>query len=181
MAIPFALNPNLQELKGKNIKKTSPENQAKADQFLSELKEKMFAKNGIQVGNKMPNFILPNAVNKPISSAQFLRKGGLVINFYRGEWCPYCNLELSALRRILPQIRAYGADLVAISPETPDNSLTLIQKLHLEFEVLSDTDNQFAKQIGIAFEVPNYLVKVYQGFGLHVNERNNSDKFEKVI
>lgn len=174
--LPFALNPELTAQRNKANAQFGAV-RAKETQSVDELKAQNLAQKSIQVGDMMPSFLLPNAVQKLISSSE-LNKGGLVINFYRGSWCPFCNLELNALRKILPQIRSYGADFVAISPETPDNSLTMVQKHNLEFEVLSDTENSLAKQIGIAFEVPNYLVKVYQSFGLNLDEVNGSIKFE---
>ncbi len=169
--IPFALNPELQKLA------TEKPIYPQARQAIAEQKANLLAGQGIQLGDTMPDFELPNAVQKLISSKN-LNQNGLVINFYRGSWCPYCNLELNALRKILPQIRHYGADLVAISPETPDNSLTWVQKHRLEFEVLSDTENHLAKQIGIAYEIPNYLVKVFVRFGLDISQHNGSQKFE---
>lgn len=98
-----------------------------------------------KVGDMAPAFALPNAVNKQVQLEALLQKGPVVITFYRGIWCPYCSLELRILQQILPQIQELGAQLVAISPMTPDHSLTLSEREKLEFEVLSDVGNQVAR------------------------------------
>ena len=82
----------------------------------------------LKPGDIFPPFSLPNATGKIILSEDLFKKGILVINFYRGGWCPYCNLELNALQQIRPEISKHGARLVAISPETPDNSLRLMKR-----------------------------------------------------
>lgn len=79
-----------------------------------------------QVGQKLPSFTLPDALGNEVSSSSLLAKGPLLISFYRGEWCPYCNLELRALQKILPQFAEKGVTLVAISPELPDTSLSTV-------------------------------------------------------
>lgn len=99
----------------------------------------------LAVGDKAPLFVLPNAVNASVSLGVLLSKGPVVLTFYRGTWCPYCNLVLNGYQRILPDIKALGATLIAISPQKPGYSLTLQEKNDLQFEVLSDTGNVIAK------------------------------------
>lgn len=98
------------------------------------------------VGDKAPLFELPNALNEIISLQQLLNKGAVVITFYRGNWCPYCNLILNAYQRIIPEIKELGASLLAISSQNPDSSLSMKEKHALAFEVLSDKGNLVAKQ-----------------------------------
>ena len=100
----------------------------------------------LAVGDQSPLFQLPNAVNKIIALEDLLNAGPVVITFYRGNWCPYCNIILNAYQRILPDIKALGANLIAISSQNPDSSLDMQAKHNLEFEVLSDKDNLVAKQ-----------------------------------
>jgi peroxiredoxin len=100
----------------------------------------------LSVGDQAPLFQLPNAINKIIALQDLLNEGPVVITFYRGNWCPYCNLVLNAYQRILPEIKALGANLVAISSQNPDSSLDMQAKHALEFEVLSDSGKQVAKQ-----------------------------------
>lgn len=100
----------------------------------------------LSVGDQAPLFQLPNAVNKIVALQDLLNEGPVVITFYRGNWCPYCNLVLNAYQRILPEIKALGANFMAISSQNPDSSLDMQTKHALEFEVLSDNGNQVAKQ-----------------------------------
>ncbi len=91
--------------------------------------------------------------------------GPLVLSFYRGVWCPYCNLELQALQEALPQITARGANLVAISPQTAANSRKSQRDNKLGFPILSDARSEVANAFGIRFRLPDYLVELYKGFG----------------
>ncbi len=97
-------------------------------------------------GDEIPQIILPNAIGKAINVNSMLKDGPVVISFYRGAWCPYCNLELSALQKALPEIKSLDAQLIAISPNIPDNSISSIEKHGLEFEVLTDAGNKIAKK-----------------------------------
>ena len=94
--------------------------------------------NALTVGDTAPDFALDDAAGNTVRLTELLDAGPVVIAFYRGAWCPYCNLELKALQEMLPEFRAAGATLVAISPQTPDESLSTEEKHNLEFPVLSD-------------------------------------------
>jgi peroxiredoxin len=100
----------------------------------------------LTIGEKVPLFELPNAVSKTIALQELLVQGPVVIFFYRGNWCPYCNLQLGLYQRILPNIKSFGANLIAISPQNPDSSLSNKEKNALEFEVLSDKGNEVARK-----------------------------------
>ena len=139
------------------------------------------AEKGINVGDLMPNFRLPNALGNTIELQNLLKQGSVIISFYRGGWCPYCNLELRRLQQYLPQFQALGATLIAISPETPDNSLSTQEKNELTFEVLSDVGNQFAKVLGLVFTLPETLRPIYQNFGIDIPSYNGDDSFELPI
>src|SRR6185437_8928077 len=110
-------------------------------------------------------FTLLDSDGKPVASRELLRKGPLVISFYRGVWCPYCNLELQALQAALPDITARGASLVAISPQTAANSRKSQRDNKLGFPILSDVKSEVANAFGIRFALPDYLIEVYAGFG----------------
>lgn len=112
------------------------------------------------VGDTLPAFTLNDAQGQPQSSQTLLARGPLVVSFYRGAWCPFCNIELRALQQVLPEIHALGAELVAISPELPDYSLPLIEREQLSFPVLSDLGNEVAAQCGIAFELEGELRRI---------------------
>lgn len=102
----------------------------------------------------------------------------LVVSFYRGGWCPYCNLELKALQGIVPELEQLNAELIAISPETPDNSLTTYEKNNLSFTVLSDIDNAYAKSLNLVFQMPEDLRELYHSFNLHVDAHNGNKNYE---
>jgi len=132
----------------------------------------------LKAGDLAPQFTLPNAVGRPVALAELLRNGPLVLSFYRGVWCPYCNLELKAYQRLLGDLRAAGADFVAISPQTPDNSLTTLEKNALAFEVLSDRGNQVAALFGVAYPTPQVVRRTTAMFGADIDAINgvtNSD------
>lgn len=143
-----------------------------------ELQEIKLSANAVKSGDTLPSFELPNVNGDTIQSDELLNDGPLVISFYRGGWCPYCNMELRALQNILPQIKEAGAQLVAISPETPDNSLSTSEKNELSFEVLSDVDNTYAKELGLVFQMPEDLREVYHSFNLHVDQHNGNEDYE---
>lgn len=127
----------------------------------------------LKTGDKAPDFTLPDAIGRKITLSETLPQGPVILIFYRGGWCPYCNLELRAYQRYLPEIRNAGAQLIAISPQTPDASLSTQEKNALAFPVLSDTDNQVAKAFGILFDLPEYLIRLYAGFGIDLPKIND--------
>jgi peroxiredoxin len=117
-----------------------------------------------QAGDIAPEFTLNDPEGKPVSSRELLKNGPLVVSFYRGVWCPYCNADLQALQAALPEIQARGAGLVAISPQTAPNSRRSQRENKLGFPILSDTRSEVAAAFGIRFALPDYLVEVYKAF-----------------
>jgi peroxiredoxin len=109
---------------------------------------------GLAVSERAPDFTLPNVLGEPVGLARRLAQGPVVLSFYRGEWCPFCNLELRALQAALPRFEAYGASLVAISPQTPDHSLSATEKNELSFDVLSDVHQEVIAAYRVQFTVP---------------------------
>jgi len=116
----------------------------------------------LKAGDRAPDFRLNDPDGRPVSSADLLARGPLVLSFYRGVWCPYCNLELQALQEALPQFQALGASLVAISPQLAANSRKSQRQNKLEFPILSDTGNEVAAAFGLRFTLPDYLVELYR-------------------
>jgi peroxiredoxin len=116
----------------------------------------------LKAGDRAPAFTLNDPEGKPVSSADLLARGPLILSFYRGVWCPYCNLELQALQETLPQFQALGASLVAISPQTAANSRKSQRQNKLDFPILSDTRNDVAAAFGLRFAMPDYLVELYK-------------------
>jgi len=132
----------------------------------------------VGAGDRAPRFSLPNAKGETVSSADLLAKGPLVVSFYRGGWCPYCNVELKALQERLPEIADLGASLVAVSPETPDHSLATAEVNALAFEVLSDRGNGVARAFGLVFELGDELKPIYEKLGIDLIKRNGDDSYE---
>lgn len=120
------------------------------------------ASRALKAGDRAPAFTLHDPDGKPVSSAELLAQGPLVVSFYRGVWCPYCNMELQALQAALPDFEASGAKLVAISPQTAVNSRKSVRQNALGFPILSDTHNDVAASFGLRFELPDYLVELYK-------------------
>ncbi len=135
-------------------------------------------KGALRVGQEMPVFQLNNHLNRPVPSYELLGKGPLIISFYRGSWCPYCNVELAALQKYNADFAALGAQLIAITPELPDGTLSSIEKHEITFEVLSDVDNEVAKKFGLVFRLPEELKEVYRSFGFDPEKSNGNDKWE---
>ena len=122
--------------------------------------------NVLREGHLAPLFELPDAFGQDVRLDTLLQQGPVVLSFYRGAWCPFCNLELRALQKVLPELKALGASLVAVSPELPDYSLPMVQRNGLEFPVLTDRGNAVARQFGIVFalegEIRRISLEVFQ-------------------
>ncbi|MFC3675415.1 peroxiredoxin-like family protein [Ferrovibrio xuzhouensis] len=116
-----------------------------------------------KAGDKVPAFTLKDPEGNSVSSAGLLRKGPLVVSFYRGVWCPYCNMELQALEAARPDFEALGATLVAISPQTAPNSRKSVRQNKLGFPILSDVKGETGAAFGLRFSLPDYLVALYKG------------------
>lgn len=130
-------------------------------------------------GDVIPSFTLTDALGDVRSSDQLLREGPLVISFYRGGWCPYCNLELRALQKVLPEIKANQATLLAISPELPDHTLITQETNELGFPVLSDPGNQVAKKFKLVFEPAKELLPLFKNtFDWDLAKINGTEKVE---
>jgi len=137
------------------------------------------AERAVGVGERAPMFELPDHFGRPVSLAGLLKTGPVILNFYRGGWCPYCNLELRAYQRALPRIRDLGGHLVAVSPMLPDNSLGAADKNDLEYPVLSDVGNQVAAEYGLVFEVDARIRDIYtERLGIDMVENYGDDSFQ---
>ena len=133
------------------------------------------AEKSLQIGDKIPEFSLPNIDGDLISSTELLKLGPLVINFYRGGWCGYCNLELQALQRSLNEIKETGATLVAISPNLPQETRATAEKHALEFDVLNDMGNKVASQYGVTYTLDERLQPLYKNYGIDLEASNGDD------
>ncbi len=139
------------------------------------------AEKAIHSNDRFPGFILPDSNNEARSLSDYLTRGPLVISFYRGAWCPYCNLEINALQSRLSDIVAYGGQLIAISPQVPDKSVDQINHSQLNFDVLSDIGNKLAKQCGLVFTLPESLRPIYDAWEIDIPGHNGDSSFELPI
>lgn len=130
-----------------------------------------------QVEDEAPDFTLNNALGIPVSLSEYLKKGDVILTWYRGGWCPYCNLTLNALQEELPNFKAHGANLIALTPELPDESMSTSDKHNLQFEVLSDVGNKVAREYGIVFQLTDEVAEMYnQSFDLNKHNGDESNE-----
>lgn len=116
----------------------------------------------LKVGDQAPVFELINQENEKISSKEMLSKGKLILTFYRGVWCPYCNADLANLKKYLPVFEEHNATLLGVSPELPQylKKITAMQKLN--FDILHDDRNMLAEKFGLKFYYPEDLKELYR-------------------
>ena len=127
----------------------------------------------INAGDVLEPFTLDDATGTPVSLDQIVENGPAVIVFYRGGWCPYCNLALRTYQQeLLPQLAAFGARLIAISPQPPDEALSTVERAALEFTVLSDPGSRLADRFGIAFEQADDVLAAQRTLGLDLTKVN---------
>ena len=158
-------------------KKASPEVVAVMHKATADLIASGQAERTLKVGARAPIFTLPNAHGELVRSADLLARGPLVLTFYRGIWCPYCNMDLQAIEAAAEEIRALGVSLVAISPQTAPNRRKSERENALSFPILSDHGNSVANEFGLRFRLPDDLIAVYKGFGNDLTVGNGEDSW----
>lgn len=141
----------------------------------------LVAGKALRRGQVGPQFALPSATGVIVSLGERLSYGPVIVTFYRGGWCPYCNIALRALQSRLPEIKRLGGSLIAISPEVPDQSLSTTEKLALEFDVLSDADNSVARQFGLVYRISDAARERLQALGRDLVAHNGTDRWELPI
>ena len=141
---------------------------------IEDLRQSGILDSAINIGDTAPEFKLPNAVGSKISLYDTLLAGPVVLVWYRGGWCPYCNLQLQHIQKKLEEIEAAGGQVIAISPELPDKTMTTKERHMLEYQVLSDVDNNVADNYRLAYSVPDYVVDHYD-LSVTLNEYNGND------
>lgn len=131
----------------------------------------------LAVGDRAVDFELPNAQGRPIRLADQLERGPVVLTFYRGAWCPFCNVQLRGLQQALPEIEALGASLLAVSPQLPDGTRAIVDKNGLTFEVLSDLDSAVASAYGITFTLPPIDQELFLEVGTDLRKGNGDERW----
>lgn len=133
------------------------------------------------VGDRAPLFELPNAVGLPVKLEELLLENKVIIIFYRGGWCPFCNMQLRAYQNVLPDFKKAGATIVAVSPQLPDKSLSMEEKLGLQFTVLSDLGNTVARKYTGILKYEGKSAEALASFGVDLNEFNDNESGEVPI
>ncbi len=142
--------------------------------FVAMLDRAEIAAHVLAPGMPMPDFLLPNAEGRLLSSGDLLESGPLVVVFFRGDWCPFCMMMLSALEEALPELHAAGATLAALTPETGGRALRAKRSHGLHYEVLSDVDNEAAMQFGVVVNPPESYRALLAGAGIDLAERHGN-------
>jgi peroxiredoxin len=155
--------------------------QAIHEQVIEELRDQGMAQRALAPGAKAPSFELKDHNGKTVSSAELLNRGRVVICFFRGRWCPFCVGQLDAMNVILSQIRDAGAELVAISPQTVQQSFFMADQHRLRFPLLSDAGNQVARQFGVTYRVPDYQESIYRRAFINLPFTNGDASWELPI
>jgi peroxiredoxin len=151
------------------------------DLKVEELRSQFPMQTALKVGAQAPEFTLPDALGRPVSLAQRLTKGPVVVTFYRGGWCPYCNIQLRAYQRSLPEIAGLGGRIIAISPQLPDGSLAMAEANKLEFDVLSDVGNGVARSFGLVYALADELRAALQSNDKALPRINGDDSWELPV
>jgi len=154
---------------------------AKMERGLADLLESGGTHRVLQPGATAPDFELPDARDGTVRLSDRLAEGPAIVVFYRGVWCPYCNLHLGEFNRRLARIQEMGGSLIAVSPQSPDNSLSTAERNDLAFPVLSDNNNQVAEAFGLAFDFSAELRETYEGFGVDLAKYNASNQWRLPI
>ena len=153
-----------------------PHEKAAIIQGLTQALAKEFQnRRALRIDDEAPDFLLQNTECQQISLYDRLNQGAVILCFYFGSWCPYCNLELRAYQELLPKIQALGASVLAISPQTLDASRKTAIKNSLSFDVLSDSGCQIARDYGIVFEIPAPLKLLYTELGHALPDYNGTE------
>ncbi len=158
----MSLKEQLAEYRAGWYQRVPAERQAIMQRHIDQLRSGAIARTMLKVGDRAPAIVLENAKGAIVDVGTLLKKGPVIVTFYRGGWCPYCNLELKAYQEILPEIVAAGASLVAISPEKPDDTVSTAEKNALTFEVLSDVGQKVGRAFGLVYEFTEELKRAYQ-------------------
>lgn len=157
-------------------RRAKPDFMKNVDEIIANAKALQQGADALCTGEKAPDFTLPDATGQSVPLETLLEAGPVVVTFYRGDWCPYCSLQLRALNERLDDILAQGAQLVAISPQVPDTSLSDSEIDEMNFHVLSDQDAEVATRYGVAWKVPEYLAEHMRvDRGLDLDAINNGD------
>ena len=174
----MSLNEALRELAESARVRRPAEAQIVIDAALERLRESGLAQSCLQVGEMAPDFELPDTDGKLVSLEAALRHGPVIVTFYRGGWCPYCNLALRALHQTLARFRQEQATLLSITPQLAEGVRETREHLGLDFPMLSDRGNRVARLFGLAYRLPGDLIALYRRLGVDIGGANGMAEWE---
>ena len=148
---------------------------------IAELQQQGIAESALPAGAKAPAFELTDHNGKLVSSTELLTKGRVIICFFRGRWCPFCVGQLEAMNLVMPEIQAAGSSLIAISPQTVQQSFFMADQHKLRFPLLSDLGNDVARQFGLVYRVPEFQQSVYRRAFINLPLANGDESWELPI
>jgi len=159
------------------VKKTAnEEDMVTMGKFAEGVKESLPSP-GLKVGTSAPDFTLSDAFGSEVTLTEELKNGPVVLVFYRGAWCPFCNVHLNAFKNMSSMLtEKYNASVIAITPQKPDISKEQLEKMELGFKVLSDLDDSVMKSYNLYFECTPEILEVYKKFGMDVEEYNGEGR-----
>lgn len=172
-----SLEIELNNRKNELTKNATDEKKRKYSEGLQSVRDNKIVENALQVGDIALDFTLKNASNSEVSLYSELKKGPVILMWYRGGWCPYCNLTLNHMQKSLPDFKKYGGNLIALTPELPDSSISTAEKHSLEFEVLSDVDNTIAREYKVVFTLTEEVAEIYEE-NFNLSKYNGNKKSE---
>lgn len=174
---PSSLQPALDAI-NQHLHEIAPTALQVIDDGIAQTTAAQLAERSLRVGEYAPDFTLPNAIGGDVTLSHLLQQGPVVLTFYRGEWCPFCNLTLRAYQQALPAFMRYGATLIAVSPQTPDNSLTTVEQKELSYPVLSDVGNVVARRYRLVYALNDELRATLGAMGTDLAQFNGTDDWE---
>ena len=148
---------------------------------IAELQQQRIAERALTAGAKAPAFELTDHNGNLVSSTELLNKGRVIICFFRGRWCPFCVGQLEAMNLVMPEIQAAGSSLIAISPQTVQQSFFMVDQHKLRFPLLSDLGNDVARQFGLVYRVPEFQQSVYRRAFINLPMANGDESWELPI
>ena len=171
--MPVTIREQSEQIKAASAERLPTEVVATFDRSIEDLLAQGVPAGAIKAGDTLEPFTLDDATGTPVTLDSLVETGPAVIVFYRGGWCPYCNVALRTYQReLLPELAGFGARLVAVSPQSPDQSLSTVEKAELEFTVLSDPGSRVARHIGIAFQQADEVLAAQRELGLDLTQVN---------
>lgn len=175
------LNDQLQTLRDTEPKNLGPDRTKLFRNSIDDLSRSGILERALKVGDTSPAFELPNQSGTMVSLQACLHEGPAIVSFYRGGWCPYCNVEMQALQSALSQISDLGARILAISPQGVKQAKEMAEKHNLTFDLLSDRGNSVARAFGVVFHLQDEIQNVYDDLGLDLPVWNADDSFDLPV